>query len=105
MLKIIYNYGDFIMKIKEFNDFFENKYEAKIRLTVDSEHLFICTNIVLSSCYIEDNELMLEDIDMINVYEFKEIASITHNEFSISEEPDFELITSNGVEISIALLG
>lgn len=105
MLKIIYNYGDFIMKIKEFNDFFENKYEAKIRLTVDSEHLFICTNIVLSSCYIEDNELMLEDIDIINVYEFKEITSITRNEFSTGEEPDFELITSNGVEISIALLG
>lgn len=93
------------MKIKEFNDFFENKYEAKIRLTVDSEYLFICTNIVLSSCYIEDNELMLEDIDMINVYEFKEITSITHNEFSTGEKPNFELITKDGLEISIALLG
>lgn len=93
------------MKIKEFNDFFENKYEAKIRLTVDSEHLFICTNIVLSSCYIEDNELMFEDIDMINVYEFKEITSIIYNEFSTGEEPNFKLITKDGLEISIALLG
>lgn len=92
------------MTIKEFNDFFENKYETKIRLTVDSEHLFICTNIVLSSCYIEDNELMFEDINMINVYEFKEITSIIHNEFSTGEEPNFELTTSNGVEISIALI-